>query len=151
MQELVLRVGRPAGYGGTIELPTKPADPWRSIDVPLIDDKRCRLIVNECWNTFGNVGAAVRVSRRKLADAEQLAAARWGERSHEVGLVWIVKATAANRALVARYPHVFAAFLSGSSAAWVGALTEGGPMPKEPGLVWCDVACTRLFAWRQRA
>ncbi|HEY6570332.1 MAG TPA: helix-turn-helix transcriptional regulator, partial [Candidatus Limnocylindrales bacterium] len=51
MQELVLRLGRAAGYKGVLELPTKPAEPWRSIDVALIDDARRRLTVVECWNT----------------------------------------------------------------------------------------------------
>src|SRR5688572_2001739 len=33
MQELLLRVGRAAGYAGTFELPTRPADPSLSVDV----------------------------------------------------------------------------------------------------------------------
>ena len=86
----------------SFEVPTKPADPWRSIDVGLLDDTRRRLIVSECWNTFGDVGAAARSSERKAAEAEDLATARWAEAPHRVGLVWVVRATAANRALVAR-------------------------------------------------
>ena len=45
IQELVLRLGRLAGYRGQFELPTKPDDPWRSIDVGLADDRRRRLLV----------------------------------------------------------------------------------------------------------
>jgi len=30
------------------------------------------------------------------------------------------------------------------------ALAEGSAPPAESGLVWCDVACTRLLEWRQR-
>jgi hypothetical protein len=53
IQELVLRLGHVAGYRGQVELPTRPAEPWRSIDVALVDDGRRRLIVVECWNTIG--------------------------------------------------------------------------------------------------
>ena len=150
MQELVLRLGRPAGYKGLVELPTKPAEPWRSIDVALIDDARRRLTVVECWNTIGDMGAAARSSTRKQAEAEDLAAARWGERDHTVGLVWVVRATARNRALLARYPEVFASRFPGSSARWVRALTTGEAPPDQPGLVWATVDAARVFAWRRR-
>lgn len=143
--------GRPAGYRGLAELPTKPNEPWRSIDVVLLDDARRRLAVVECWNSIGDIGAATRSSNRKLAEAEALAAARWGERSHVVGPVWVVRATARNRALVARYPEVFAARFPGSSAAWVRALIAGGEPPRLPGLVWASVGGTRLFAWPRRS
>lgn len=152
MQELVLRVGRASGYRGLVELPTKPQDPWRSIDVALVDDVRRRMAVVECWNSIGDIGAAVRTSARKQADAEALAAARWGEHgpAGRVGLVWVVRATARNRALVARYPEVFAARFPGSSAGWLRALTAGGDPPAEPGLVWASADGSRLFAWRRR-
>jgi transcriptional regulator with XRE-family HTH domain len=150
MQEVLLRLGRRVGYGRTFELATKAAEPWRSIDVGLIDDGRRTLIVSECWNTFGDIGAAARVSTRKATEAEDLATARWGQVPHRVGLVWVVRATAANRASVARYPEVFATRFPGSSAAWVAALTTGSDPPTEHGLVWMDVAATRIFAWRRR-
>jgi len=35
MQELILRLGRRAGYAGSFELPTRPAEPLRSADVGL--------------------------------------------------------------------------------------------------------------------
>jgi transcriptional regulator with XRE-family HTH domain len=149
IQELVLRLGRAAGYAASFELPTRPAEPWRSADVGLRDDARRRLILVECWNTIGDVGAAARASERKRADAEALAAARWGEEPAVAGVVWVVRATARNRALWARYPEVFAARFPGSSRGWVGALTAGTTPPDQPGLCWCDVAATRLFAWRR--
>ena len=46
-------------------------------------------------------------------------------------------------------PEVFASRFPGSSR--VEALTRGDPPPAEPGLVWCDVSATRLFAWRRAA
>lgn len=151
IQELVLRVGRSAGCTGSFELATRPAEPWRSADVGLRDDRRRRLILAECWNTIGDVGAAARSSDRKLAEARALAAGRWGEAAAEVGLVWVVRATARNRELVARYPEVFAARFPGSSAGWVRALLAGASPPADPGLIWCDVRATRLFAWRRPA
>ena len=149
IQELVLRLGRAVGYTGSFELPTRPAEPWRSADVGLASDARRRLIHAECWNTIGDVGAAARSSARKLAELEDLAIARWGSDS-STGLVWIVRATARNRALIARYPEVFASRFPGSSRGWVDALMTGSAPPSEPGLVWCDLGATRLFAWRRR-
>jgi transcriptional regulator with XRE-family HTH domain len=149
IQELVLRLGRHAGYAGSFELPTRSAEPWRSVDVGLSSVSQRRLILNECWNTIGDVGAAARSSARKLAELENLAAARWGE-SARVGLVWVVRASARNRALLARYPEVFASRFPGSSRGWIEALTAGSAPPQQPGLVWCDVGATRLYEWRRR-
>ncbi|HEU0245087.1 MAG TPA: helix-turn-helix domain-containing protein [Candidatus Limnocylindrales bacterium] len=150
LQELVIRLGRAAGFGAQLELPTRPHEPWRSIDVTLADDVRRRLIVVECWNTIGDVGAAARGSARKAAEAKDIATGRWGDVPHGVGLVWVVRATARNRALIARYPGVFAARFPGSSAGWVLSLTSGRPPPAEPGLVWASVDGTRIWPWRRR-
>jgi transcriptional regulator with XRE-family HTH domain len=149
MQELVLGLGRAAGYRGLVELATKPAEPWRSIDVALVDDRRRRIAVIECWNTIGDIGGAARNSTRKLVEAADLASARWGKLPHRAGLCWIVRATARNRALVARYPEVFAARFPGSSASWLRAITIGADPPTEAGLVWASVDGARLFAWRR--
>jgi DNA-binding XRE family transcriptional regulator len=152
IQELVLRLGRAAGYGRGFEVPTRPADPVRSTDVGLRDDRRRILLVVECWNTIGDLGAAARATSRKLAEAESMAVAlaQGGQQPHTVRGVWVVRATARNRALVARYPEVFATRFPGSSARWVAALTAGAEPPTQPGLVWCEVLATRLFAWRRR-
>jgi transcriptional regulator with XRE-family HTH domain len=149
IQELILRLGRAAGYRGTFELPTRPDDPRRSVDVGLRDDRGCRLLLVEAWNTFGNVGASVRSTNRKIAEADGLAATIWGEARHEVRACWVVRATRRNRELVARYPELFASRFPGSSARWVRALTSGSKPPAEQGLLWCDVNATRLFAWRR--
>src|SRR3990170_2409647 len=50
IQELVLRLGRAAGYLGTFELPTRPADPSRSADVGLRSDRRRWLLLIGGWN-----------------------------------------------------------------------------------------------------
>jgi transcriptional regulator with XRE-family HTH domain len=150
IQELVLRLGRLAGYRGQFELPTKPDDPWRSIDVGLAVDRRRRLLVVECWNTIGDIGASARGSSRKLAEADALANLRWGEANHSTHLVWVVRATATNRQLVASYPEVFAARFPGSSAAWARTLNDGTDPPDQPGLVWASVDGTRIYPWRRR-
>jgi transcriptional regulator with XRE-family HTH domain len=148
MQELILRLGRLNGLSGSFELPTRPSEPWRSIDVCLADLRRSRRIVVECWNTIGDIGAAVRSSTRKRAELQALALAG-GDPDAVTGLVWVVRATSRNRALVGRYPEVFARAFPGTSSGWVATLMNGRPTPGEPGLVWCDVDATRLFAWRR--
>jgi transcriptional regulator with XRE-family HTH domain len=89
MQELVLRLGRASGFVGGFELPTKPAEPWRSIDVVLASEARHRVICVECWNTIGDIGAAAQVSARKATELEAVAMARWGDDGDEprIGLV----------------------------------------------------------------
>lgn len=151
IQELVLGLGRHVGYDRIFELATRPADPTRSSDAALLDRRQRRLILNECWNTFGNIGESARSSDRKMAEAAQLAIAMAGDGPpYQLGLCWIVRDTARNRELIARYRHIFEARFPGSSTAWVRALTEGGPIPAQPGMVWCDLRATRLFAWRRQ-
>jgi transcriptional regulator with XRE-family HTH domain len=149
IQELLLRLGRQVGRSRSFELPTRPAEPARSVDVCLRDDRHRVLIVVEAWNTIGDIGAAVRSTRRKLAEADELAVARGDGSPCRVAAAWVLRASRRNRELVARYPEVFAAAFPGSSAGWARALSSGTAPPDETGLVWCDVAATRLFAWRR--
>jgi transcriptional regulator with XRE-family HTH domain len=149
IQDLVLRLAQTAGYRGLFELSTRPLEPARSADVGLRDDRRRRLVLVECWNTIGDVGAAARSTDRKLAEARQLAIALGADRPHQVASCWVVRSTTRNRAIVARYPAVFAARFLGSSWQWVRALLAGEPPPSDVGLVWCDVGTTRLYAWRR--
>jgi hypothetical protein len=116
------------------------------------DDVHRVLILAEGWNTFGDFGAAVRDTHRKQAEAEAHAAA--GHRlddapPYRVVSVWVVRATASNRALVARYPHIIDATFPGSSRRWVSALSDGDEPPVEPGMVWFDPATGRLFERRR--
>lgn len=148
MQELVLRGARVAGFDTRFELPPRPAEPRRSIDVALASEARRLAIGVECWNTIGDVGAASRSSARKQAELEAHAVSRWGAEAR-VRSVWVVRATARNQALIARYPEVFAARFPGSSKAWIETLMTGSEPPGESGLVWSDVGATRLFAWRR--
>jgi hypothetical protein len=48
MQELMLRLGRANGFVGEFELPTRPAEPWRSIVIVLASRVRRLMILNEC-------------------------------------------------------------------------------------------------------
>lgn len=157
IQELVLRLGRRAGSKGTFELPTRSSDPSRSTDVGLRDDRARLLILVECWNTFGDVGGAVRSTNRKLAEAADLAVAIGGERPYRVTCCWVVRDVPRNRNLIARYPELFASRFPGSSAVWARALVDpiaNGARPAPPldlGLVWCDARATRIFPWRRVA
>jgi transcriptional regulator with XRE-family HTH domain len=148
VQELLLRLGRVTGHDRRFELRTRSSDPSRSIDVNWRSDQARRLIVIEAWNTIGDIGAGVRSFQRKLADAEELAIVVGDGRPYEVRGVWVVRASKRNRDLVARYPEVFRAAFPGSSGTWAAALTTGTRPPDRPGLVWCDVRATRIFAWR---
>ncbi len=150
MQELVLRLATAAGWEAQFEAPSRAWGSERSIDCRLLDRTGRRLVIGECWNTFGDLGAATRSSTNKLRDAHEKAEASAGDGApYKVGLVWIVRDTAANRALRNRYEHIFASRFPGSSAQWVKALTGGAPQPDGPGLVWCDLHATRLFAHRR--
>lgn len=150
VQELLLRFGRRLGYATDFESPSRPTDPARSIDVRWRHDKRRLLIVLEAWNTIGDIGAGARSFDRKLADAEAFAIGVGGGRPHRVAGCWVVRSTTRNRALITRYPEVFAARFGGSSERWVRALTTGADPPSDRGLVWCDTSGMRLYAWRRR-
>jgi transcriptional regulator with XRE-family HTH domain len=113
LQELVLRPR--IGLHGSFELPTRPANPRRSVDVLLRDDLRRLLIISECWNTFGDIGASVRPTNRKVAEAEDLAVAFGGERPYEVRACWVVRDTARNRTLLATHPAIFDRAFPGTS------------------------------------
>lgn len=137
MQEHVLGLARATGRHGTFELPTRPTDPSRSTDVGIRDDRHHVLIQTECWNTFGDLGAAIRATNRKTAEAaaNAIATAAGDAEPYCVATVWVARASAGNRALLARYPHIVDAAFPGSSRRWVAALADGTEPPMEPGLV----------------
>jgi transcriptional regulator with XRE-family HTH domain len=58
MQERLLGLARATGRTGTFELPTRPADPRHSIDVCVRDVRNRVVLIEEAWNTFGDIGAA---------------------------------------------------------------------------------------------
>ena len=144
IQEFVLGLAHATGRPGTFELPTRAADPTRSTDVGIRDVRHGVRILAECWNTFGDLGDAARSTHRKSAEA----AATWPD--ERIATVWVVRTTAANRRLLARYTHILAASFPGSSRAWVRALARGDSAPPaEPGIVWYDAATGRLSEHRR--
>ncbi len=150
MQEICMRFGRATGFSRTFELPTRPQSPALSVDVELRDDVRRLLVIEECWNRFGNIGASVRNTRRKITEAEALAVAIGGKAGpYRVAACWVVRDTARNREILQTYPEIFRATFTASSNAWVQTLTEPGHDPPAGlGLVWCDTRSGRLTPWR---
>jgi transcriptional regulator with XRE-family HTH domain len=150
-EELLLTLARRNGRPGAPEVPTRFARTARVIDVAVRDDRQRVLIVQEISNRIDDLGLTIRDHRRKTIEATELAAVIGADDGpYRVAFCWIVRATAANRALVARYPEVIANAFPGSSRAWLRALVDGGPIPREPGLVWVDLAGTRLSEHRRR-
>jgi transcriptional regulator with XRE-family HTH domain len=147
IQELLVRLARAISGAALVELPLGSGDATRSVDVCVHRRALRELIVEEAWNSIRDVGAGLRSFDRKLALAAEAAAAFARPPSLVTG-VWIVRATRANRDLLATYPALFAARFPGSSRGWVRALVAGAPAPREPGLVLCDLRATRLFEWR---
>lgn len=135
IQQLVVRVATAAGWRAEWESRTS----GRWTDVRLEHPKTGRLLVVECWNTFGDLGEAIRSSDYKLRELA----------GSEAGLLWVVRDTRANRELVGRYGSLLESRFKGSSVGWVRALIGGGEMPSQPGLVWCDVNARRVFARRR--
>jgi transcriptional regulator with XRE-family HTH domain len=148
IQELLLRLGRTIGLIRRFELQTRPSDPTGWSDVGLVDRANRRLMLFECVNVFGDIGASVRSSDRKASEAEGLAIAMGRGEPYSVHVCWVIRDTRRNRELVARYPEIFGSRFPGSSRAWVNALTAGGAPPAKRGLIWCDLAATRVFPWR---
>jgi len=150
LQERLLQLARATGRTATFELPTRSADRRYSIDVCVRDPRHRVLIVQEAWNTFGDLGAAVRSTNRKTAEAADLAAVVEDGTPYRVATVWVVRPTAANRVLLARYPQIFRTAFPGASRSWARALTDGDAPPEAAGMVWLDPATGRISEWRQR-
>jgi transcriptional regulator with XRE-family HTH domain len=146
IQEALARLAATTGRRVDIERPSRPEAPTHSTDVRIRDDLHRVVILAEAWNTFADLGAAIRSTHRKSAEAATDIPRTEGWR---VATVWVVRASAANRAILARYPHLLAATFKGSSRRWVHALADGTEPPDEPGLVWFDAGSRRLTAWRR--
>jgi hypothetical protein len=148
IQEHLLRLARSTGRAASFELPTRPSDPSRSIDVGIRDVRNRVLIIEEAWNTFGDLGAAIRATNRKSAEAADLAATIDAGPPYRVATVWIVRASATNRSLLARYPEIVRAAFPGSSSDWVACLTTSAAPPGDAGLVWFDPGTRRIHPRR---
>ena len=138
-QEWTLDRARAHGRDGTFELRTGPGETASIADVVIRDDPQRTLEVIEIWNRLDDLGAAIRSSDRKRNEASILAAMAGGDdRPYRVGLGWLLIDTAANRALIARYPSIIAARFPGSSIGLVRALRDGAPFPDRPAIAWFD-------------
>ncbi len=142
IQEALVTLAAATGRTATVERPSRNGADHHVTDVAVRDDTRHVLILIEAWNTFGDLGAAIRSTTRKVAEATEAE----GEHGHRVATVWVVRSSAANRSILSRYPNLLAAAFPGSSRAWVRCLVEGGPAPDRPGLVWFDPATGWLTA-----
>lgn len=138
LQEFMLELGRQTGRSRSFELTVK-ASPGYSVDVGLRDDAQRVLLLEECWNTFGNLGGSVRSTRRKHAEMEELAIAVGGEIGpYRAAACWIVRDAPRNRAVVERYPEIFRTTFINSSE-WVRCLTSPGVAPpRGMGIMWCN-------------
>jgi transcriptional regulator with XRE-family HTH domain len=146
IQELVVRASAAAGWKAEWE--SRSRERW--IDVRLEDRKQRRILIVECTNTLGDLGEAMRSSDYKFKEAEGRAVAVAGDgQPFEMGLVWVVRDTKANRQLVDRYSRLLDSRFDGSSVAWLRTLVDGTTMPRRPGLIWCDTNASRLFARRR--
>jgi len=144
IQEYLLEIGRRNGRQGSFELPTRPSDPAQSIDVCHLDAPFDCLVIEEAWNRIGDLGAAARSSLRKVAEMERRGV------GGRVALCWVTRDSAANHAIVRRYPEILAARFPGSSASWVSAPEHGASPPTDAGVVWFDPSRRRLRPMRLR-
>ena len=130
---------------------TRSTDPALSVDVGWRDDARRALILNECWNTFGNINAAVRQHPPQNRRGEPACGHAWWRRRGICRCGVLDRSRHATKSRTDRsLPEVFATAFPASSSAWVRALTTpAAPVPTETGLVWSDVQANRLFPWRQ--
>lgn len=146
-QQLVIRTSAAGSWSASAEqLIGDGASHWRYVDVLLQRRERAEIAVVEIWDWLDDVGEGLRGLANKV---ERVRLANSG--STVSGLL-VVRATTRNRQLVQRLHALFTATLPGSSSAWLQALTDPkAPMPAAAGLLWTDVAGTRLFAMRRRS
>lgn len=138
-QDWVIERARAQGRDAGFELVVRSGRTAPVADVVVRVDADRVLEVVEVWNRLDDLGAATRSSDRKLADAAVHGAMAGGDdRPYRVGLCWLLVDTAANRALVTRYPAIVAARFPGSSVQLVRALRDGEPFPEQPAIAWFD-------------
>jgi transcriptional regulator with XRE-family HTH domain len=129
-QELVARLAKAGGWRVTFEAPDDARAPIGSTDLRL---ERERAVLVEIWNRVDDLGAAARSSDRKLARAPA-----------RPGSFWLLVDTAANHAIVRRFPAILRARFPGSSRGWIRAITTDALPPSEPGIAWIDLRSGRL-------
>ena len=156
-QQLIIEL---AGRGGWLAIPELAIDPaWthsRSVDVLLERPSTREAIVVEVWDFFDDVGAAVRGLDGKVGALSQRhataeAAAGTPESTWHVRGCFVVRGTRRNRTLIDEFGAIFRTRFPGSGDVWLAALVEPErPLPPHDGLLWTDVAGTRLIPARLR-
>lgn len=151
-QEWVIARARAQGRDVGFELAVRDGRTAPVADVVVRVDPDRLLELVEIWNRLDDLGAATRSSDRKLAEAAVLGALAGGEdRPYRVGLCWLLVDTAANRALVRRFPAILASRFPGSSVELVRALREGASFPERPAIAWFDPRVGDVRPMRLRA
>lgn len=141
-----------AAAGGWWALPELAIDPAvirsRSIDVALARPATREEIVVEIWNSFDDVGGAMRGLDGKVSAIE---ARLGGQRAWQIQGLFIDCATRRNRQLVTELGSMIAARFPGNARVWLSALTDPAQrLPEGDGLLWSDRAGTSLKASRLR-
>lgn len=150
-QEWVIERARAHGRGVDFELAVREGRTSPVADVVLRVDAERVLELVEIWNRLDDLGAATRSSDRKLAEAAVLGAMAGGDdRPYRVGMCWLLIDSAANRALVGRFPAIFVARFPGSSEQLVRALRDGGTFPARPAIAWFDPRIATVRSMRLR-
>jgi transcriptional regulator with XRE-family HTH domain len=154
-QELVLRSAAPGRWRGLPEeLIDREARTSRAVDVllyrPLVRPLPDEYALAEVYDWFADVGAALRDWQRRLAALERYAIARMTDDTvPRVAGLWVVRATARNRALVRDHATLFHSRFGGSGRAWLEALGNAArPMPDAAAMVWVSVSGDRLYPAR---
>ena len=137
-QELVLRLATAAGWAGAFEVPSRPDQPWHSTDLVL--RRAGETVLVEIWNRLDDLGAAVRSTDRKVAEFAD-------DRLVEC---WLLVDTAANRAIVWRYPTILRSRFPESSAAFVRSISQAAPLPSRSAVAWIDLRAATLRPMRFR-
>lgn len=151
VQEVLLDLARQHGRQTDVELPTRPADLGRSIDVVLQDDAARALIIVEVWSRLDDLQAAVDSTSLRLGEALGPAAFAAGSSTpYRVSMCWLLFDGAANRRLVARSWDILESRFPGSSVRWVRCLGSGAPPPTDVGLAWVDPRGRRIVPFRRR-
>ena len=132
------------------ELPTRPAEPWRSVDVGLISESERRddprrvlehLRRRRCGSTVHEPEA--RRSRRPRRRPMGLRCTRRRRLGRPVHSPEPCAASAISRGIRRPVPGI---------VTRLDRRADRRPAsPGESGLVWCDVGATRVFEWRRHA
>lgn len=144
-QELIIQQALAGAWKGHPEgvLAADTSQGWRYVDVLLERATTRELAVVEIWNLLDDVGDGLRGLATKVQRVRSTRAG-WS-----VSGLLVIRRTVRNRHTVGRLAGVFASALPGSSAAWLRAIRRSDTrMPRANGLIWTDVAATRLIAAR---